>query len=170
MNFGRFRGPNGPAGGGSATSGERDRGGDGGGGRDADPAVDWRLWRRPHWTPPAVSAASSRGESASSGPGQGGKVPVPDPARGGKCQFRNWRRSGGAARFEAARSGVSARSRSWTRSRRRRWNPRSRIAARAACSERPMGYGNVLYRPLTPFSGFSTGALPASGPCGNASL
>ena len=60
------------------------------------------------------------------------------PRQGGKCQFRTWRSSGGAARFEAARSGVSARSRSWTRSRRRRWNPRSRTAARVACSERPM--------------------------------
>ena len=88
-NFGRFRGPNGPAGGAFAPVEGRETAGDVAGGVAAD---GWRLWCGPHWN--AVRRFPP--------PGKGGKVPVqPHPERGGKCQFSPTRKGGESAIFGA---------------------------------------------------------------------
>ena len=125
MNFGRFRGPNGPAGGASATGGARDRGDDR---RDAPPdhlpdqddrpgrSGRWtrRPWWRPHWPLPVV---------------------FPAPRREGKCHLWIWPRSADAGGFEAGRSGSNADLRSWSPSSHRRWKRAGSIRGKGVCGE-----------------------------------
>ena len=137
VNFGRFRGPNGPAGGACAPVGGREIGGDVAGGVAAD---GWRLWCWTHWRQPAVSPTRKGGESASSAPpGKGGKVPVqPHPERGGKCHLWRWRRSAGD--FEVVLSGGSSALRSWTDRGRRSWRPPGSIRPSGGCSDGRQGW------------------------------
>ena len=132
-NFGRFRGPNGPAGGAFAPVEGRETAGDVAGGVAAD---GWRLWCWPHWRQPAVSPTRKGGGSASSArPGKGGEVPVqPDPERGGNRQFRRWR-SSAAGGFEVGLSGVNAAWRSCSRSAPRRWRRAGSIGSKRVCGE-----------------------------------
>ena len=134
VNFGRFRGPNGPAGGAFAPVEGREIAAAAAGGVAAD---GWRLWCCPHWLQPAVSPTRKGGESASSAPlGKGGKVPVqPHPERGGKCHLWRWRRSAAAGDFEAVLSGGSAALRSSSRSARRSWSLPGSIRPSGDCSD-----------------------------------
>ena len=83
VNFGRFRGPNGPAGGAFAPVEGREIAAAVAGGVAA---ADWRLWCWPHWLQPAVSPTRKGGESASSArPGKGGEsASSARPGKGGK--------------------------------------------------------------------------------------
>ena len=101
VNFGRFRGPNGPAGGAFAPVEGREIAAAVAGGAAA---ADWRLWCWTHWLQPAVSPTRKGGESASSArPGKGGKCQFSPTGKGGKVPSlalaeisRRWRLRGGA--------------------------------------------------------------------------
>ena len=134
VNFGRFRGPNGPAGGAFAPVEGREIAAAVAGGVAA---ADWRLWCWTHWLQPAVSPDPERGGKCQFSPTRkGGKVPVqPDPERGGKCHLWRWQRSAAAGDFEAVLAGGSAALRSSVRSARRSWRLPGSTRTSGGCSD-----------------------------------